>query len=222
MNFVYFVIFIFFLFAIRYFYLYSLSNTLQRKQTLKAVILCIYYIPIFSLCLLLFIAGLICFPLFVSCFFHNQLLFFINVNNLNALSYFFINGIFIALLYNFSKKVLLKKISYKSVLVVMIYFLASLILLKVVKDNLFLLFLFKFSENYFYNEIFVQLFTLVLIVSILFFPYFKKINSSLVLYTRLSIKIISGYFVFVILLAVVGLILKLIAYFISLTISFLS
>ncbi len=224
MSFVYFVIFIFFLLAVRYFYTHSLSSTLQRKQTFKAVILCIYYIPIFSFCLLLFISGLVSLPLFINSVFQNHFLFFINVNNLTALCYFFINGIFIALLYEISKKAMLKKINYKSISIAIFYFLVSLVFLKVLKDNLLLLFLFEFdySENYFYNEILVQFITFVLIVTILFLPYFKKLNSTLVIYTRLSIKIISAYFVFVILLAAVGLILKLMAYLISSAISFLS
>jgi hypothetical protein len=216
MLFIYFIIAIFFFLAIIYFYNHSLSSAIQRSQTLKSAIQCIYHLPIFLLSVFLLYAGIINFYFFIITFFHFHDLF--TESNLIAVLYFFINALFIAFLFWLSKKSVFKvKVNFVSLLFTLFYLISSVVILKIFKDNfaLLLLYDFNFSISYFYNNPPVLFLSILLVFGFLLSSFFIKINCLFITYCRLSVKIVLGYFVLALSIAVVSLFLKFVAFLIS-------
>lgn len=220
MLFIYLVIFIFLFFAIKYFVNHSFSSSLQRSQTLKSTILCIYYYPIFILSLLLFYAGIINFLFFCLKFFNGFLLFVVlEPNHLFTISYFFTIGLCISFLFWSAKKTANNDFRYIAVFYKLVYIIISFIITKSVWYNIDYLYQVDFMKQETLESANIMALIIIFIIVMLlsFLPYLRKNTSSLIIYARVSIKIVFGYFMIISFVAAVGLFLK----FIALIIDFL-
>lgn len=214
MVFIYFVIALFLLAACLYFYNNSLSTTLQRSQTLKSAILCIYYLPVFLLSFSVLYAGVINFYFLVEKLFLQNIYFFADKNNIAFVIYFMLNACFVALIFWMAKKSFPSTYSLVSLLYIAMYFISSTLVYQFFKAHFSLLFLYQFN---FVGNCFTDIFLVLSVGTILLFlvwciPIFLKRKQSFFTYTRLGIKVIIGYISIAMLVAIVGLVFKLLAY----------
>jgi hypothetical protein len=205
------IIFVFFVFAIRYLIRNSLSKKIQRQQSFKSAIVAIYYIPIFFQGLFLLYISIIYFY-FVSKEFSFFLFSFIYKNeyadfSITNLLYFISAICFSSLLLSFhvslAKISANKKIDVDSVAYKICYCVLSAFLLRVLYLNLPLFnpLALEFSTLYFFSNTSVIIIFSLFSIGLLLLPIFFKTNNKPILYARLSLKVSIAYFVLSFLLA---------------------
>jgi hypothetical protein len=210
MFFVYAVIILFFLLAIKYFYTHSLTTAIQRNQTLKSAIRCVYFLPVFIVSFLLFYAGIINFFFFVLKFFNLRSHSFSNFTNGYSFGYFFTIALCGSLLFWLAKRSANLDKTIAASIFKLLYCIVSFFTVKIITENIDILFLFDISGVVAYSSIhiWILLFTAGIVAAIFFIPYFCKSNFDLVVYSRVAVKTVAAYFGFILLLVVIGLVLK--------------
>jgi hypothetical protein len=217
MVFIYFVIFIFLIFTIKYFIEYSLSTATKRSQTIKAAILCVYFLPVFILSLLLFYASIINFPFFCLKFFKSFLfLALIKAGYLFSMSYFFLVGLLISFLFWLAKKTAYTDFSFVGFIYKLVYLIISFFIVKYIWLNIDYLYQVNFmkSETMDSEKISLAIIT-ILILILSFVKKIRKSSYELVVYSKMSIKIVSAYFILLFIVAALGLALKCMAFIVD-------
>jgi hypothetical protein len=205
------IVFVFFVFAIRYLIRNSLSKKEQRLQSFKSAILAIYYIPIFIQGLSLLYTSIIYFYFVVKEFsyllfsfiYKNEYADFSSVNLLYFMSAICFGSLLLSFHVSLAKISANNKIDVDAVAYKICYCILSAFLLRVLYLNLPLFnpLALEFSTLYFFsNSIVIIIFSLISIV-LLLLPIFLKTNNKSVLYARLSLKVSIAYFVLSFLLA---------------------
>jgi hypothetical protein len=104
MIFVYIIILFFLLFSAKYFFKNSLSSSIQRNQTLIAVIKCIYFLPVFFIAAYLLYASIIDFYFLVLNFSELSTSTAFHFPHLFIICYFYTIAICVGFLYWLAKK----------------------------------------------------------------------------------------------------------------------
>jgi hypothetical protein len=210
MFFVYAVIIVFILLAIKYFYTHSLSTVIQRNQTLKSAVLCIYFLPVFLLSLYLLYAGVINFFFFILKFFNLRSHNFSNFTNAYSFGYFFTIALCVSLLFWLAKRSANLDKTIAASIFKLLYCIVSFFILKLIIENIDILFLFDISGVVAYSSthIWILLFTACIVAAIFFIPYVRKSNFDLVIYCRVAVKTLAAYFSIIVLLFLIGVLLK--------------
>ncbi len=205
------IVFVFLVFAIRYFIRNVLSNKVQRLQSFYAAIKALYYIPIFIQGLFLLYISIIYFYFVIKEFSYllfsfthkNEYANFSITNLLYFISAICFGALLLSLHVSLAKISANKKIGVDAIVYKICYCILSAFLLRLLYVNLlfFTPFILEFSTLYFYSNISVIVIFSFCSVGLLLLPIFFKTNNKSILYARLSLKVSLAYFVIGFLLA---------------------
>ncbi len=205
------IVFVFLVFAIRYFIKNILSKRKQRLQSFNAALKVLYYVPIFIQGLFLFYISIIYFYFVVREFYYllfsfiytNEYADFSTVNLFYFISAICFSSLLLSLHVSLAKISANKKIDVNAVVYKICYFLLSAFFVRVLYLNLplFTSFFWEFSTLYFFSNNTVIITLSLLSIGLLLQPFFLKQKYKPILYARLSLKVSIAYFVLCFILA---------------------